>query len=230
MIELRKAKDRGHANHGWLDTYHTFSFADYHDPRHMGFSVLRVINEDVVAPGRAFPPIRTATWRSSPLDSRGRARTPGQPRHRLGDPPGRGTAHVGRQRHPPQRVQSLEGRGGASATDLDFSKPAGRDAELRADAFEDAELANRLRLVASPDGGRVRNDSPERARFAVRLQGMGEVTHTLDSGRRAVQVARGALTLNSQKLAAGDGAAVEQETVLRLAGNGSSELLLFDLP
>ena len=97
--------------------------------------------------------------------------------------------------------------------------------------FEDAELANRLRLVASPDGQDGSVTIHQNARvYAVRLQD-GEVTHTLGSGRRAwVQVARGALTLNSQKLAAGDGAAVEQETVLRLAGNGSSELLLFDLP
>ena len=231
MIELRKAKDRGHANHGWLDTYHTFSFADYHDPRHMGFSVLRVINEDVVTPGQGFPThphrdMEIITWI---LDGA------------LEHQDSLGTGSVIR----PGEVQRMSAGTGIRHSEFNPSKDetvhllqiwilpnrAGYAPSYEQTRFEDAELADRLRLIASPDGHDGSVTIHQNARvYAARLK-RGEVIHTLAAGRRAwVQVARGALTLNGQRLAAGDGAAVEQETTLMFAGDAGSEFLLFDLP
>ncbi len=249
MIQLRRSGERGHANHGWLDTYHTFSFADYHDPRHMGFSVLRVINEDVVAPGQGFPThphrdMEIITWilegaleHKDSLADGIEARAARQGRRGCGF----GTGSVIR----PGEVQRMSAGSGIRHSEFNPSKDetvhllqiwilpdrAGYAPSYEQTRFEDAELAGRLRLVASPDGQDGSVTIHQNARvYAARLQD-GEVTHTLGSGRRAwLQVARGAVTLNGLPLAAGDGAAVEQETVLRLAGNGGSELLLFDLP
>ena len=103
----RRSADRGRANFGWLDSRHTFSFGHYYDPTHMGFGPLRVINEDGSPAAAAFPRIRTATWRSSPMCWMAPWNI-GQPRHRLRHPPRRRAAHVRRHRHPPQRVQRLE--------------------------------------------------------------------------------------------------------------------------
>ena len=231
MIAIRHGAERGHANHGWLDTYHTFSFADYHDPRHMGFSVLRVINEDVVAPGQGFPThphrdMEIITWilegALEHQDSLGTGSVirPGEVQRMSA---GTGIRHSEFNPSPAEAVHLLQ--------IWILPNQQGVTPSYEQTHFDDAELANRLRLVASPDGQDGSVTIHQNARvYAARLRN-GAVTHTLGSGRRAwVQVARGALTLNGQKLAAGDGAAIEQETVLRLAGNGGAELLLFDLP
>lgn len=231
MIRRRRSGERGHANHGWLDSWHTFSFADYHDPRHMGFSVLRVINEDVVAPGQGFPThphrdMEIITWilegALEHKDSLGTGSVirPGEVQRMSA---GSGIRHSEFNPSPTEAVHLLQ--------IWILPDRAGYAPSYEQTRFEDAELADRLRLVASPDGQDGSVTIHQNARvYAARLQD-GEVTHTLGSGRRTwVQVARGALTLNGQKLTVGDGAAVEQETVLRLAGNGGAELLLFDLP
>ncbi len=231
MIQLRKSGERGHANHGWLDTWHTFSFADYHDPRHMGFSVLRVINEDVVAPGQGFPThphrdMEIITWilegALEHKDSLGTGSVirPGEVQRMSA---GSGIRHSEFNPSPAEAVHLLQ--------IWILPDRAGYAPGYEQTRFEDAELADHLRLVASPNGQDGSITIHQNARvYAARLRN-GAVTHTLGSGRRAwVQVARGALTLNGQKLAAGDGAAVEQETILRLTGTSGAELLLFDLP
>ena len=231
MIELRKAKDRGHANHGWLDTYHTFSFADYYDPQHMGFSVLRVINEDVVTPGQGFPThphrdMEIITWilegALEHKDSLGTGSVirPGEVQRMSA---GTGIRHSEFNPSPTESVHLLQ--------IWILPNQQGVTPSYEQTRFENAELADRLRLVASPDGQDGSVTTHQNARvYAARLRD-SEVTHTLGSGRRAwVQVARGALTLNSQKLAAGDGAGIEHEVTLRIATGDTAEILLFDLP
>lgn len=230
MIQLRHRGERGHVNHGWLDTWHTFSFADYYDPRHMGFSVLRVINEDFVAPGMGFPThphrdMEIVTWILE-----------GALEHK----DSLGTGSVIR----PGEAQRMSAGTGIRHSEFNPSKNEivhllqiwilpnrqGVTPSYEQTRFDDAALAERLCLIASPDGreGSVTIHQDARV-YAARLNG-AEVTHALAPKRRAwVQVARGEVTLNGQRLAAGDGAAVENETMLRLAGQGV-EFLLFDLP
>ncbi len=231
MIRLRKAKDRGHANHGWLDSWHTFSFADYHDPRHMGFSVLRVINEDFVAPGQGFPThphrdMEIITWILE-----------GALEHK--DSLGTGSVI-----HPGE-AQRMSAGTGIRHSEFNHSKSEtvhllqiwilpnrqGVTPSYEQKSIAPAELDNRLRLVASPDGqdGSVTIHQDARL-YATRMKNT-DVTHALAPGRRAwLQVVRGELTLNGRKLIAGDGAGIENESRLTLAANGTAEALLFDLP
>ncbi len=231
MIQLRKANDRGHANHGWLDSWHTFSFADYHDPQHMGFSVLRVINEDIVEPGQGFPThphrdMEIITWilegALEHKDSLGTGSVirPGDAqrmsagtgiRHSEFNPSKNESTHL-------LQIWILPDRQGVTPSYEQKTIAAG-------------ELANCLRLVASPDGrdGSVTIHQDARL-YAARLDHT-ELTHTLAAGRHAwLQVARGAVSLNAQPLAAGDGAGIEHEVTLRIATGGTAEILLFDLP
>ena len=182
MIELRKAKDRGHANHGWLDTYHTFSFADYYDPQHMGFSVLRVINEDVVAPGQGFPThphrdMEIITWI---LDGA------------LEHQDSLGTGSVIR----PGEVQRMSAGTGIRHSEFNHSQSESvhflqiwilpnRQGVKPGYEQKRIGLDGQLRLVASPDGrdGSVTIHQDARV-YAARLNG-NEVTHALAPGRRA---------------------------------------------
>ncbi|MEW6330790.1 MAG: pirin family protein [Pseudomonadota bacterium] len=228
MIKLRKATDRGHANHGWLDSWHTFSFADYHDPAHVQFSALRVINEDRVAPGEGFPthPHRDMEIITYVLE--------GALEHK----DSLGTGSVIR----PGEVQRMSAGTGIRHSEFNHS-PSEPVHFLQIWIIPDRQgvqpgyeqkrigLDGQLRLVASPDGrdGSVSIHQDARI-YAARLNG-SEVTHTLAPGRRAwLQVARGAVKLNETSLQAGDGAAIENETTLRLMADGSAEVLLFDLP
>jgi len=231
MIRLRKAKDRGHADHGWLDTWHTFSFADYYDPEQMGFRALRVINDDVVAPGRGFGthPHRDMEIVTYVLE--------GALAHK--DSMGNASTIV------PGEVQRMSAGTGVLHSEFNHSKTDpvhllqiwllpdrnGLAPSYEQTFFPDEEKRGRLRLVASPDAadGSVRIHQDARL-YATLLAPGEEVTHALAPGRHAwVHVARGKASLNGQPLEAGDGAAVSAEEQLTLRGDGHAEVLLFDL-
>jgi len=228
MIQVRQAKDRGHANHGWLDSWHSFSFADYHDPRHMGFSALRVINEDRVIPGEGFPthPHRDMEILTYVLEGA------------LEHQDSLGTGSVIR----PGEVQRMSAGQGIRHSEFNHSKNEPvhflqiwilPNVQGVQPSYEQKRIAldGKLRLVASPDGrdGSVTIHQDARV-YAARLNG-AEVSHALAPGRRAwLQVARGTARVNGTTLQAGDGAGIEGETALRLAADGSAEVLLFDLP
>jgi redox-sensitive bicupin YhaK (pirin superfamily) len=232
MIQMRKSTERGHAEHGWLDSRHTFSFADYFDPEHVGFSVLRVINEDRVQPGAGFP---THGHRDMEIVS---YVLEGALEHR--DSMGNGSVIR------PGDVQRMSAGTGVRHSELNASNTEavhflqiwilpdrnGHAPGYEQKHFDSAELDGTLRLVASPDGrdGSVAIHQDARL-YAARLDGTQNATHTLAPGRRAwVHVARGALTLNGLPLAAGDGARLEQESRLQLDNGRAAEVLLFDLP
>ncbi len=228
MIQLRKANDRGHANHGWLDSWHTFSFADYHDPAHVRFSALRVINEDRVAPGEGFPthPHRDMEIITYVLE--------GALEHK----DSLGTGSVIR----PGEVQRMSAGTGIRHSEFNHSQTEPvhflqiwilPDRQGVQPGYEQKriEVDGQLRLVASPDGsdGSVTIHQDARV-YAARLNG-SEVTHALAPGRRAwLQVARGAVQLNGTTLQTGDGAGIENEPAMKLTADGSAEVLLFDLP
>jgi len=232
MIELRRGTDRGHANHGWLDSYHTFSFADYFDPAHVGFSALRVINEDRVQPGAGFP---THGHRDMEIVS---YVLEGGLEHK--DSMGNGSVIR------PGDVQRMSAGTGVRHSEFNASDTElvhflqiwilpdrhGHTPGYEQKHFTPAELEGRLRLIASPDGrdGSVTIHQDARL-YAAKLDGTQAVTHTLAAGRRAyVHVARGALHVNGTPLAAGDGARLENETQLRFDQGHGAEVLLFDLP
>jgi redox-sensitive bicupin YhaK (pirin superfamily) len=231
-IALRRADERGHADHGWLDTWHTFSFSDYYDPRFMGFRVLRVINEDFVAPQRGFP---THAHRDMEIIT---YVLEGALEHR----DSLGTGSVIR----PGDVQRMSAGTGVRHSEANPSadepvhllqiwiEPAreGLAPGYEQKAFADEDKRGRLRLVASPDGAEGSVTIHQDARlYATRLGAGQQVTHTLQPGRHAwLHVARGTLTLNGEHLGAGDGAAASRETTLTLVGDKDAEALLFDLP
>ena len=229
---VRRASERGHGDHGWLDTWHTFSFADYYDPRFMGFRVLRVINEDTVAPGRGFP---THGHRDMEIIS---YVLEGALEHR----DSLGTGSVIR----PGDVQRMSAGTGVRHSEFNASPSepvhflqiwiepaaAGIAPGYEQRAFADADKRGRLQLVASPDGADGSVTIHQDARlFATRL-GPGEtIEHKLAPGRHGwVQVTRGALAVNGQRVAHGDGAAVSGEPTIALTGDGDAEALVFDLP
>jgi hypothetical protein len=231
MITVRKAVDRGHADHGWLDTRHTFSFADYWDPRHAGFRALRVINEDRVAPGAGFP---THGHRDMEIISYVLA---GALEHR--DSMGNGSVIR------PGEVQRMSAGTGVRHSEYNHSatEPVhflqiwivpGRPGiapgyEQR--SFPEAERRGRLRLIASPDGSAGSVTIHQDARVYATLLEPGEsATHALATGRHAwVHVARGAAAVNGLALGAGDGAAVSDEAAVSIVATAPAEALLFDL-
>ena len=228
MIRIRKAADRGHFNHGWLDTYHTFSFADYHDPEFMGFRSLRVINEDRVQAGRGFG---THSHRDMEIIS---YVLEGE----LGHEDSMGTGSVIR----PGEVQRMSAGTGVMHSEKNASgklvhflqiwilpERHGITPGYEQKAFPAGERDGRLRLVASNDG---RDGSltihQDAGLYTVTLRDGASVTHEIRPGRYGwVQVVRGAVTLNGEHLNAGDGAAIEAEPRVTIAGAG--EVLLFDL-
>ena len=231
MINVRKASERGHFNFGWLDTYHTFSFGEYYDPRHMGFRSLRVINEDFVAPGAGFP---THGHRDMEIvtyvlegglahrDSMGNGSTirPGDVQRMSA---GTGVRHSEFNDSEDERVHLLQIWVLPSETGI-----APGYEEKR---FADDEKRNRLRVVAAPDGREGSVTIHQDAEiYAALLEDGQEVAHGLGPGRHAwLQVARGAVELNGERLEQGDGAAVSDEERITITGRGTAEVLLFDL-
>ena len=232
MIEVRKSAERGHANHGWLDSYHTFSFADYHDPAHVQFSVLRVINEDRVAPGAGFPAHghRDMEIVTYVLDGA------------LEHQDSLGTGSVIR----PGDVQRMSAGTGVRHSEYNASKTEpvhllqiwilpqsnGVPPSYEQKHFEPADIADRLCLIASPDGrdGSVALHQDAFV-YAARFDSASPPAHRLAPGRKAyAQMARGSCTLNGVALSAGDGARVENEPEVLLSAGRSAEVLLFDLP
>ena len=230
MITLRPSAARGHADHGWLDTFHTFSFADYHDPAHMGFRGLRVINEDRVAPGMGFGThphrdMEILTYilagRLAHKDSMGHGReiAPGQLQAMSA---GTGITHseFNPSRTDPVhllQIWLLPDRKGHTPRYAEWSPRAGENGALT--------------LLASPDGRDGSAAIHQDARlYLVKLDAAAKLTHPLAAGRAAwLQVMRGSLTLNGHALAAGDGVAVESESALALHASAEAEALLFDL-
>jgi redox-sensitive bicupin YhaK (pirin superfamily) len=231
MITIRNADDRGHASHGWLDSRHTFAFADYRDPKHVSFRTLRVINEDRVEAGQGFGthPHRDMEILSYVLE--------GALEHK----DSMGTSSVIR----PGEVQRMTAGTGVQHSEYNpsraepvhflqiwiFPEKKGLQPGYEQKAFAPAERSNRLKLVASRDG---RDGSltihQDAELYTTLLSKGGSVTHPLKSGRYAwVQIARGAATLNGMALKAGDGAAVSNEKALELTATADAEVLIFDL-
>lgn len=230
MIAIRPGHERGHFNHGWLDTYHTFSFADYHDPAHMGFRALRVINEDRVAPGQGFGmhPHRDMEIITYILE--------GELEH--ADSMGHGSViRAGEFQRMSAGSGVLHSEANPSATApvhlyQIWIKPDVKGIKPEYEQRDFGNVGQGLRLVASPDGqdGSMRIHQDARL-YLGRLDAARPLTHELAQGRQAwVQVSRGEVTLNSRRLCAGDGAAVSSETSLTLRAASPAEVLLFDLP
>ena len=237
MIRIRKSSDRGHANHGWLDTFHSFSFDTYHDPTHMGFRSLRVINEDRVAGGGGFPPhphrdmeiityiLAGALEHRDNMGNQGVIR-PGEVQRMSA---GAGVVHSEFNHSPSEPVHLLQ----IWIRPQERGLPPGY--EQKTIGLNEAEAGARGRLleVASPrPGPRAVTIHQDAALYTALLEDGQSVEHALAPGRAAwIQVARGQVDLNGTSLAAGDGAALEQESALRLTGHSPepAELLLFDL-
>jgi redox-sensitive bicupin YhaK (pirin superfamily) len=229
MIKLRRSDERGHFDHGWLNTYHTFSFADYYDPAFMGFRSLRVINEDRVKPGQGFG---THGHRDMEIVS---YVLEGALAHR--DSIGNGGVIR------PGDVQRMSAGTGVLHSEMNGSKDEpvhflqiwilpernGIAPGYEQKHFEPDDLRGRLRLIAAPGGadGAVTLHQDVRI-FAAVLDGT-PVEHPFADGRYGwVQVTRGEVEVNGQKLVAGDGASIENEKSVVISGRGA-EILLFDL-
>jgi redox-sensitive bicupin YhaK (pirin superfamily) len=233
MLTIRRAGDRGHFDHGWLDTRHTFSFADYHDDRFMGFSDLRVINEDRVKGGQGFG---THGHRDMEILS---YVLEGELGH--GDSMGNGSVIR------PGELQRMSAGSGVTHSERNPSRDLpvhflqiwilprerGIQPSYEQRAFPEAERRGRLRRVASADGRDGSLTIHQDASVFLSLLGPGDrVRHEIPPGRAAwVQVARGELTVNGESLRAGDGLAAVDEAALELAGVGAAdaEVLVFDL-
>jgi redox-sensitive bicupin YhaK (pirin superfamily) len=230
-ISLRRAKDRGHANHGWLDTWHSFSFADYLDPRHMGFRALRVINEDLIAPGAGFPThghrdmeIITYVTRGAVAhqDSSGAS----------------GITRAGEVQYMCAGTGIRHSEYNASeADDLKLLQiwilpdGPGHRPDYAQSSFAPDRFSNRLGLVASPDGADGSLPIHQDMRlWAAKLEAGLGASLPLAPGRGAwVQVVEGSVTVQGETLNAGDGAAITDMAQLDFTAAESCEFLVFDL-
>jgi quercetin 2,3-dioxygenase len=228
MIEIRHRDERGHFDHGWLDTYHTFSFDRYYDPQHMGFRALRVINEDRVAPAQGFGthPHRDMEIITYILE--------GALEHK----DSMGTGSIIR----PGEIQRMSAGTGVTHSEFNpsrnepvhllqiwiFPEAKGIKPSYEQKEFNRDEMRGKLRLIAArePETGAVKIHQDVRL-YAAILEGQ-TITHDLQKGRFAwLQVARGSMQLDGIELKAGDGAAIAESESLKITGHG--EALLFDL-
>lgn len=231
MITIRKSEERGHLNHGWLDTYHTFSFDQYYDPAHMHWRALRVINEDRVAGGKGFPThshrdMEIVTYiLSGALEHRdsmgnGSVIRPGDVQRMTA---GTGVAHSEFNPSPDEPVHLLQ----------IWILPATRNLtpSYEQKFFSDQERAGTLRLIASEDGSEGSVQIHQDARvYAAIIDAASAVTHELKADRYGwLQIARGSVSLNGLELNQGDGAAITRESELKIAAREPAEVLLFDL-
>jgi redox-sensitive bicupin YhaK (pirin superfamily) len=230
MIEIRKSEDRGHADHGWLLSYHTFSFADYHDPENMGFGHLRVINEDRIQPGTGFG---THGHRDMEIIS---YVLEGELAHK--DNMGNGSTIV------PGDVQRMSAGKGVLHSEFNHAQDVTHFLQIWIEPgvtgiapsyeqkhFDAASKRGRLRLVASPDGreGSV-TIHQDAFVYAALLDGADRAVHSLQPNRRAyVHVARGRLAVNGRPLEAGDAAKAVDTAEIVLEKGKDAEVLLFDL-
>ena len=231
MIEIRQANGRGHANHGWLDTYHTFSFGSYRDPQHMGFRSLRVMNEDLVEPGQGFGthPHQDMEIVTYVLE--------GALEHK----DSMGNGEVLR----PGEFQRMSAGTGITHSEFNpsdtepvhlyqiwlFPQRKGIEPSYEQKRFSEEERHNRLRLVASQDAADGSLLIHQDAQIYLSSLDEGkQVTHTIPAGRHAwLQVLRGAVSVNGHKLSTSDGAAVSNQSELQIVATQPAEVMLFDL-
>lgn len=232
MITIRKSSDRGHFDHGWLNTYHTFSFGGYRDPAHTRFRTLRVINEDFVKPGMGFAPhghdnMEILTYivegELAHKDSTGSAAT-----IRPGD------------------IQRMSAGSGIQHSEFNPSRenpvhllqiwifPEKKDVEpgYEEKHFDRDSRRNRFRLVASPEGAEGSVKIGQDARMYAAVLDVGKsVTHAIGPGRGVwLQLIKGEVTVNGQAMKPGDGARIEDEAEVEIvAGGKEAELVAFDL-
>jgi len=231
MITIRRSNERGHFDHGWLNTYHTFSFDQYYDPRYMGFRNLRVINEDFVAAGRGFPKhghrdmeiityILEGALKHEDSMGNGSVIRPGDVQRMTA---GTGVRHSEQNASDSERVHLLQ--------IWILPHTVGLEPGYEQKAFTEDERRGQLRLIASEDGreGTVQVHQ-DVSLFASILPVGGEVEHAMDQQRYAwLQVARGAVDINGERADQGDGAVAIGESSLRIRAAEDAEVLLFDL-
>ena len=231
MITVRRSNERGHFDHGWLNTYHTFSFDQYYDPRHMGFRNLRVINEDFVAAGRGFPKhghrdmeiityILEGALKHEDSMGNGSVIRPGDVQRMTA---GTGVRHSEQNASDQERVHLLQ--------IWILPHTVGLEPGYEQKAFSEDERRGQLRLIASEDGRQgsvlVHQDV---SLLASVLPAGEEVEHAMDQARYAwIQVARGSVEVNGEKAEHGDGVMVAGESSLRIRAQQDAEVLLFDL-
>jgi redox-sensitive bicupin YhaK (pirin superfamily) len=231
MLVVRRAQDRGRANHGWLNSYHTFSFGSYYDPEHLGFSNLRVINDDTISPGGGF-----ATHGHNDMEILSYVL-----KGALAHQDSLGNGSVIR----PGDVQRMSAGTGVTHSEFNASDVApvhflqiwvlpernGLKPSYEQKPFSDEEKRGRLRLVGSRNG----RDSSVTIHqdvdlYATRLSEGEQVSHQLAHDRKGwIQVAQGSAVLNNERLQPGDGVAIEGPATITLTGSSNAEVLLFDM-
>lgn len=232
MLTIRHAEDRGHANHGWLDTWHTFSFSSYYDPAHMGISNLRVINDDRIAPGGGFP---THGHRDMEIVT---YVLEGALEHK--DSMGNGSVIR------PGEVQYMAAGSGVRHSEYNASgsepvhllqiwlmpNRSGVEPRYAQERFPAEAKRNRLALLVSPEGRDGSIATHQDALLYGALPDDGAVvSHQLDGDRQGyVHVARGRVRVNGSELGAGDGARIGAGEQVRIEGVAAGEVLFFDLP